>query len=69
MTTLYPEQRFISYATGKPNGTAKGQSVIVSCDESVRDQIAIIIEHFDRKNTVASIPKGEARRRASEPFT
>ena len=54
LSILYPAQRFVSGATGKPSGMTKSQqdqSVIVSCDESVRDQIGIIIQHFDRKNT------------------
>ena len=54
LSILYPGQRFVSGATGNPSGMTKSQqdqSVIVSCDESVRDQIGIIIQHFDRKNT------------------
>ncbi|MDB4766141.1 hypothetical protein OAG71_00490 [bacterium] len=54
LSSLYPNQRFVSVSNKKLTGIAKtqqDQSVIVACDASVRHQIAIIIQHFDRKNT------------------
>ena len=54
LTRLYPEQIFISGATGKPTGMTKSQqdkSVIVSTEVSLRDQNEIIIQHFDRNGT------------------
>ena len=53
LSILYPEQRFVSAPVGKLGGMTKSkqQSVIVSCDASVLDQIRIIINHFDRANT------------------
>ena len=53
LSMLYPEQRFVSAPVGKLGGMnkSKQQSVIVSCDASVLDQIRIIINHFDRTNT------------------
>jgi len=53
LSMLYPEQRFVSAPTAKLAGMKKSkqQSVIVSCDASVMEQIKIIIQHFDRNNT------------------
>jgi len=54
LTKLYPKQEFIHGSVGKPSGFTKSQqnnSVIVSSDTSVRDQIDIIMRHFDRKGT------------------
>ena len=54
LSQLNPDQRFIVDTTGKPTGIPnmqQNQSVIVACDASVRDQIEIIIRHFDRSNT------------------
>lgn len=54
LTRLYPEQIFISGATGKSTGMTKIQldkSVAVASDVSLQEQIALIIQHFDRYDT------------------
>ena len=54
LSLLYPDQRFIEDKSGTmtvvPSPQTQ-QAVIVSCDASVREQIAIIIRHFDRDDT------------------
>ena len=48
LSTLYPDQRFVVL---HPYKSHPRKSVIAACNESVQEQIAIIIRHFDRSNT------------------
>ena len=54
LSRLYPTQQFIPGAKAKPSGMTKSEqdkTVTAATDVSLREQVGILIEHFDRTGT------------------